>query len=307
MSKSTEITDDAILRLLATANAVPKPIGQMVRSGEGGEHMVWIIDDAFVLRLRADGLDGGLLIQEKALWGVLKSVEPGFTAMPTCLGVGTWDDGRRPYGLYRKLAGVSIEDSPQSVNAATEDDLVELLKLLKKTPIEKVRAIGVVDAEPVDLLERRRLALEAWRVRLRDNGHLGRLTDVDIAQALHISDTAVNGPYTPVLLHADLKGEHIFVDPATGRLTGVIDWSDACIGHPSVDVRGLTISVGAAASARIAARAGYGGDVVARGTWTACCEAVLCLDAIVRGEDDSPEWLIRRQLRRALEKVEGEE
>ncbi len=304
MSENSEITDDAIVRFLAALENVPKPIGQIVRSGEGGEHLVWIIDDVLVLRVRADGQDSTLLIREKELGDVLKSTESESTVLPECLEIGMLDEGTRPYGLYRKLAGVSIEASPQSVNGTTEENLAQFLLLLKKTPTENARAIGVGDAEQqADFAALRAQARKAWQW-LRDNHQLDILArDVDIDQALHLSAAAEAARHAPVLLHADLKGEHIFVHPDTGHLTGVIDWSDACIGHPSIDVGGLTLSVGAATAARIASYAGYDGHVVARGAFTARCESIICLDAILHGDDDSPEWLVRRQLQRALERV----
>jgi aminoglycoside 2''-phosphotransferase len=44
---------------------------------------------------------------------------------------------------------------------------------------------------------------------------------------------------TLVLAHNDLAAEHILIDPEDGRLTGVIDWSDAAITGPEVDFAGL--------------------------------------------------------------------
>jgi aminoglycoside phosphotransferase (APT) family kinase protein len=41
------------------------------------------------------------------------------------------------------------------------------------------------------------------------------------------------------LLHHDLAAEHILVDPETGNLTGVIDWSDVALGDPALDFAGL--------------------------------------------------------------------
>lgn len=39
-----------------------------------------------------------------------------------------------------------------------------------------------------------------------------------------------------VLCHNDLGAEHVLVDPATGAVTGVIDWSDAAIADPARDL-----------------------------------------------------------------------
>ncbi|KAM3499938.1 hypothetical protein MY10362_006846 [Beauveria mimosiformis] len=299
MSQHWEITNEAIVQFLATVDKVPKPIRQI-----------------------ADKQDCTLLIKEEAIWQLLKSIEPSSsTVMPICLEIGVWDEvKKRPFGLYQKLPGVSIEASPSSVNAATEGDLAQMLLLFQKLPIQRARAAGllVYAAETLVLFELRQRACAAWqRLISRNNNssndnndnkggdHLENLLPrgQDMDQALHISEADAHAPYSPVFLHADLKGEHIFVDRDTGRLTGVIDWSDACVGDPAVDIRGLAISVGAAAAARIAAEAGYGCHVAARGVVMARCDSLICLDAILHQDDDSPEWLVRLQLQRALERV----
>jgi aminoglycoside phosphotransferase (APT) family kinase protein len=59
---------------------------------------------------------------------------------------------------------------------------------------------------------------------------------------------------TLVFSHHDLGIEHVLVDPGTGEVTGVIDWSDAAVGDPARDygliLRDLGPSALAAASPR---------------------------------------------------------
>jgi aminoglycoside phosphotransferase (APT) family kinase protein len=50
-------------------------------------------------------------------------------------------------------------------------------------------------------------------------------------------DVAPNDTF--VLTHSDLAAEHILIDPETGCITGIIDWSDAAVSRPEVDVAGL--------------------------------------------------------------------
>jgi len=45
-----------------------------------------------------------------------------------------------------------------------------------------------------------------------------------------------NFQFEPVLIHGDLNEEHILLDPATQRVTGIIDFGDAGIGDPAYDV-----------------------------------------------------------------------
>jgi aminoglycoside phosphotransferase (APT) family kinase protein len=46
----------------------------------------------------------------------------------------------------------------------------------------------------------------------------------------------VIGETAPALLNADLNLSEIFVDPATGKVTGILDWAAAAIGDPLLDL-----------------------------------------------------------------------
>jgi aminoglycoside phosphotransferase (APT) family kinase protein len=43
----------------------------------------------------------------------------------------------------------------------------------------------------------------------------------------------------PRVIHSDLLPEHILIDPATGRLAGIIDFADMWVGDPASDFAGL--------------------------------------------------------------------
>jgi aminoglycoside phosphotransferase (APT) family kinase protein len=43
-------------------------------------------------------------------------------------------------------------------------------------------------------------------------------------------------PFTPVLLHADIKPAHLLHDPSSGALTGILDWGDVSLGHGEFDL-----------------------------------------------------------------------
>ncbi len=60
----------------------------------------------------------------------------------------------------------------------------------------------------------------------------------------------------PALVHNDLNPEHILVDPATGRTNGLIDFGDACIGDPQIDLVGFFTRFGADTCTGIARHAG---------------------------------------------------
>jgi aminoglycoside phosphotransferase (APT) family kinase protein len=51
------------------------------------------------------------------------------------------------------------------------------------------------------------------------------------------------GPLRDGLLHGDLHAGHLLVDPA-GRVVGLIDWADACLGDPAYDLKFLWVLPG---------------------------------------------------------------
>lgn len=58
---------------------------------------------------------------------------------------------------------------------------------------------------------------------------------------LHPSD---HFRFTPCLLHGDFKNDHIFHDPQTGRLTGIIDFGSLRMGDPAYDFHDLCLAYG---------------------------------------------------------------
>ena len=73
-------------------------------------------------------------------------------------------------------------------------------------------------------------------------------------------------PWTPVFTHGDLQVDHVFVDG--DRITGVVDWSEACQGDALYDLAVLTIGHEAHLGDVVA---GYGADVdldVIRAWWS---------------------------------------
>lgn len=72
-------------------------------------------------------------------------------------------------------------------------------------------------------------------------------------------DDGANFQFQTVLVHGDLTGDHILIDPASGSLTGVIDWGDAMIGDPAFDFAGLLDSYGEPFTRRVLGH--YGGQI----------------------------------------------
>ena len=79
---------------------------------------------------------------------------------------------------------------------------------------------------------------------------------------------ATPGPATHRLCHNDISAEHLIVDPRSGRIVGLLDWTDAMVTDPVVDFVGL-ITVGhyGFISDVAAAYASRGGQLIDASFW----------------------------------------
>jgi aminoglycoside phosphotransferase (APT) family kinase protein len=112
------------------------------------------------------------------------------------------------------------------------DELSALLAAIHGFPLTRARAAGVS-------FELYKGAYHDQQDTLLDD--LDRLLTAADRAAIKRQRTAFaraerEQPQTPVLLHADIKPAHLLHDPATGALTGLIDWGDASLGHPDFDL-----------------------------------------------------------------------
>lgn len=113
-------------------------------------------------------------------------------------------------------------------------DLGEFVSDLHAFPIQQARAAGV--ARERSQFEDARAWVEDYFARTRPelDGHSSRLFDgwlEDLRESTH--------EYSPVLAHNDLWHKHIYIDPDTGVLSGVIDWGDVAITDPAWDFFGF--------------------------------------------------------------------
>jgi aminoglycoside phosphotransferase (APT) family kinase protein len=54
----------------------------------------------------------------------------------------------------------------------------------------------------------------------------------------------LEGGFTPVLLHGDIKPAHLLHDPSTGALTGLLDWGDVSLGPADYDLAIISMFCG---------------------------------------------------------------
>ncbi|MEU9290599.1 aminoglycoside phosphotransferase family protein [Streptomyces sp. NPDC048275] len=297
MTQAPTPTADIVRRLVRPllADAETVGAGPDVRPvAEGGEHRTWWIGTRHVLRLAPDRDASARRRRELRLRDLIR---PHIgVAVPASAAHGEWAAGLA-YTLDTRLPGRSGE--VQDVSAVGEADLAGLLTGLREVPVRQVETLGVPRVAPRSLEELRTAAVQAAeQLAAADEFDPGRLAQLTALAAEQLAAQ----PAAAVLVHHDLKGEHLVVS-ADGRVRGVLDWTDAVVGDPAEDIAGLAIAVGAPAAVRAATLAGYGARPCLRGLWLSRCDSVIRLADRLQGRGSSPVPLLRTQLDRAWEAI----
>ena len=214
-------------------------VRSIATSGEGEDHVAYEINGELIVRRRkSTAPDEAAFDREAHLLAIVAEASP--LPVPEVRFV---DAAAGLIGL-RKLPGESLLDHPPHAPVALADQLAPLLRALRAIPSPQVE--GLVDHDDHTLV-----------------GYLdGACADLDqVAPSLppaarRAVEQFLGRPPPPepdevVLCHNDLGAEHILADPATGRITGVIDWSDAALTDPARDLGRLYRDLGPATIDRI--------------------------------------------------------
>jgi aminoglycoside 2''-phosphotransferase len=201
--------------------------------GAGTDSAAFRIDSEWVVRFPLVSDAQHTLRTELDLLPGLAPELPVMVPRPEQIGE---QDGRLVFCAYRALEGEPLSDAALSAlsppaRSRALDELASVLDAIHRFPLERARAAGVGfelckgGYHPAqEKLERE---LDA-----RLDAHAREA----IAQQREAFERAQPGPSTPVLLHADIKPEHLLHDPSSGALTGLLDWGDVSLGHGDFDL-----------------------------------------------------------------------
>ena len=215
--------DDRIRTLVAT-HLPGYAVGTVRRLGAGQENVAYVVNDDLVVRLA----DDPTAVSREA--DLLVAVAE-FSPLPVPVPVFVDADGGCL--AYRKLPGVPMLDLPPSAQAwlaaRVAAQLGGFLAALHATPPTRMASLVERDEQP----------LPDWLVDAAADYHT-------IAQRIphqgrgpieaFLSHAPPQPAPTLVFSHNDLGIEHVLVDAATGRVSGVIDWSDAAITDAAYDL-----------------------------------------------------------------------
>jgi aminoglycoside phosphotransferase (APT) family kinase protein len=217
------------------------PITSVVRLGGGLDNVAYEVNGELIVRFgKAADAD-----REARLLTAVRSISPLPVPEPRFTDAGCL--------AYPKLPGVPLLDTPAVDGVPVAAVLGELLAALHAAPAERMAKL--VETDDLPLADWRHEAVETYAAIA---GHVPAEFRRRVEAFLEASPPA--DAEALVFSHNDLGIEHVLVDPVTGMVTGIIDWSDAAIVDPAFDFGLIHRDLGPAALA--AAMRAYGSSTV---------------------------------------------
>lgn len=201
--------------------------------GEGWEHETFLVDERVVFRFpRQSGGGDGFKWQER-VHTLVASVIGDMVGIPRITRWGR-PSTRFPYPFagHDVIPGVGANHPAAAFNPALADDIGRVLARLHAVSAQTASAVvsGSADQNKVDLVA----GLARVRSVVKKYPEIRR--DCPDPCAWLDSIRSVPDPYRGPgrFIHDDFQMEHVLVNPATGRLSGIIDWGPG-FGDPTRD------------------------------------------------------------------------
>jgi aminoglycoside phosphotransferase (APT) family kinase protein len=230
------LTDAVVLRLVQ--RHVPGACSVTGVDESGGEARSYLVDDAVVLKTqRPHRLRPRTSLAKEAAF--LRHLE-AFPAIPVPRVLGYGQADAIEYLCMTRMPGDAVIRRPIAGSGRTGvlQALGRVLREIHTVPQEPLLASGLFpgDRTVEDLQARLAEAFDEILARLEGAGAGWMLDRAPRAVADTVLAT-LPASTTFVALHSNPGPEHTFADPDTHRYTGTIDFGDAYIGHPALDLR----------------------------------------------------------------------
>lgn len=227
--------------LLATL--APGRPGRVAALGEGWDNVVWAVGDDLVLRVVKDP-DPGVKRATVERDIALLAFAGRHSTLPPPRVVAA--DPAAGALLTTRIPGVAAVDAARLDTTALADDLAAFLSALHG--VDPLLAGEVVHPDPDPA--------EVWLEQVGEE-YAAAADDVDADLRGPVEAFLATAPPAPatdlVFCHNDVRDDHLMVDPGTGRVTGIIDWGDAVLGDPALDLATVLTDFGAAVLDRVLA------------------------------------------------------
>ena len=210
--------------------------------GSGWEHDVYLVDDAIVFRFPryagvAEGLDYDQAVHDlvgSSVGGLLSVPRIAFHGRPS-------PEFPHRFVGHELIPGLGADDPAVPLSMELASDLGGALTSIHAISPEAARGAGVGvaagDCEESCLALMRQVHLvPAFR----------NTAPGPFAWLWGRPDMPPEYAGPPRFIHNDLHGEHIIVNPVSGRLSGIVDWSGSALGDPAIDFSFLLVLRGKA-------------------------------------------------------------
>jgi aminoglycoside phosphotransferase (APT) family kinase protein len=204
-------------------------VRSVVLIGEGTDNVAYQVNGELVVRFSKEPdptRRAELISSEARLLAAVAQISP--LPVPEPL----FTNPRQGCWAYSRIPGLPLLDLSQpqrlACTPAVAAVLGEFLGVLHAIPIKQMARLVGPDETP----------LPEWRDEAAGN-YAAVVREIPAARRDAVEaflDTAPphhDGPL--VFSHNDLGIEHVLIDPSTGAITGIIDWSDAALVDPAYD------------------------------------------------------------------------
>lgn len=203
----------------------------VVHLGSGWEFDVYLTSDGWCFRFPRRAELSSIFERESRVHALVARVLHPFAAVPI---VELWGQPgpEFPYAFagHRMVPGIGADDPLAPVSPSMAPDLASLLRSLHDVPEREASAAGVVHDKE---------GSEEWLAEAMSSAAeltgISPVVDKAVQWLRGVQD--IPSPYTgpAKLVHNDLGPQHLLVGADSGKLVGVIDWTDAALGDPVLD------------------------------------------------------------------------
>lgn len=202
--------------------------------GSGWEFDAFSTADGWVFRFPRRAECADVFEAEARVHRLVAEVLPTHVAVPRVEHIGppTLEFPYRFAG-HRFIPGTPAHDVAEHLLPTVAQEIARVLGALHSIPESHARAAGVAELDPNE--DGRREWLERGVATARQLRGLDPTVDQALTwlTRVRLDSRPWSGPLQ--FIHHDMSSDHLIVDPATGRLTGILDWTDAILGDAARD------------------------------------------------------------------------
>jgi aminoglycoside phosphotransferase (APT) family kinase protein len=203
--------------------------------GSGWEFDAFLTNDGWVFRFPRRAESAKLFDAERRVHKLVAGRLPPGVAIPRAQFVGPPSRAfAYPFAAHAFIPGIAADEIDEGFLPALAGQLGKALGAIHSIPEQAARDAGVVEMDSDDegrqeWIGQRLAVLSALRgVDAVVDRAVGWVKEVSLPLQ------RFQGPLR--FIHHDLSPEHLLVDPETGRLSGIIDWTDAILGDAARDL-----------------------------------------------------------------------